>query len=69
MTDITPPSHAGVSAAAATLAPYLSPTPLVRAEILSRAFDADVWIKNETVSPVASTPCCAPSMTRARTAR
>ncbi len=54
MTDITPPSHAGVSAAAATLAPYLSPTPLVRAEILSRAFDADVWIKNETVSPVAS---------------
>lgn len=54
MTDITPPSHAGVSAAAATLAPYLTPTPLVRAEILSRAFDADVWLKNETVSPVAS---------------
>ncbi len=53
-TDITPPSHAGVSAAAATLAPYITPTPLVRAEILSRAFDADVWLKNETVSPVAS---------------
>ena len=40
MTDIAPPSHAGVSAAAATLAPYLTPTPLVRAEMGARSFMA-----------------------------
>ena len=30
------------------------PTPLVRALLLSRDLDCDVWVKNETVSPVAS---------------
>lgn len=30
------------------------PTPLVRAPLLSRDLDCDVWVKNETVSPIAS---------------
>lgn len=30
------------------------PTPLVRALLLSRDLDCDVWVKNETVSPIAS---------------
>lgn len=31
-----------------------TPTPLVRALLLSRDLDCDVWVKNETVSPIAS---------------
>jgi threonine dehydratase len=30
------------------------PTPLVRALLLSRDLDCDIWVKNETVSPIAS---------------
>ncbi|HJQ39071.1 MAG TPA: pyridoxal-phosphate dependent enzyme [Thermoanaerobaculia bacterium] len=30
------------------------PTPLVRALLLSRDLDCDLWVKNETVSPIAS---------------
>lgn len=41
-------------AAAARLAPYARPTPLVRSLLLSRELGCDLWIKNETVSPVAS---------------
>ncbi|HKR62713.1 MAG TPA: pyridoxal-phosphate dependent enzyme [Thermoanaerobaculia bacterium] len=41
-------------AAAARLAPYAQPTPLVRALLLSRDLDCDLWVKNETVSPIAS---------------
>ena len=48
------PNIAGIRTAAAAIAPYLAPTPLVRSELLSRAFEADIWLKNETVSPVAS---------------
>lgn len=40
--------------AAARLAPYGQKTPLVRALLLSRELDCDLWIKNETVSPIAS---------------
>ena len=43
-----------VHAAAARLAPYANPTPLVRSLLLSRELGCDLWIKNETVSPVAS---------------
>lgn len=43
-----------VNAAAARLAPYAFPTPLVRAPLLSRDLGCDLWVKNETVSPVAS---------------
>ncbi len=43
-----------VASAAARLAPYAPPTPLVRALLLSRDLGCDLWVKNETVSPIAS---------------
>jgi threonine dehydratase len=43
-----------VHAAAQRLAPHGRPTPLVRAMLLSRELDCDLWVKNETVSPIAS---------------
>jgi threonine dehydratase len=48
------PTLDGIRRAAATIRPHLKPTPLLRSEILSRAFQADVWIKNESVSPISS---------------
>ena len=48
------PTLAGVRKAAKAIRPDVPETPLVRSEILSRALDADVWLKNETVNPVAS---------------
>jgi threonine dehydratase len=43
-----------VAAAAARLSKFASPTPLVRALLLSRDLGCDLWVKNETVSPIAS---------------
>lgn len=43
-----------VAAAAARLSLFAPPTPLVRALLLSRDLDCDLWVKNETVSPIAS---------------
>jgi threonine dehydratase len=43
-----------LAAAAQRLAAYASPTPLVRSLLLSRELDCNLWVKNETVSPVAS---------------
>lgn len=43
-----------VAAAAERLAPYAKPTPLVRSLLLSSQLGCDLWVKNETVSPVAS---------------
>jgi threonine dehydratase len=43
-----------IAAAADRLAPYASPTPLVRAPLLSRELECELWVKNETVSPIAS---------------
>ena len=43
-----------VERAAERLAPYARPTPLVRSLLLSRDLDCDLWVKNETVSPIAS---------------
>ena len=40
--------------AAARLAPFARPTPLVRSLLLSRELDCELWVKNETVSPIAS---------------
>lgn len=40
--------------AAARLADFARPTPLVRSLLLSRELDCDLWVKNETVSPIAS---------------
>lgn len=43
-----------IRAAAEKLAPFARPTPLVRSLLLSRELDCDLWVKNETVSPIAS---------------
>jgi threonine dehydratase len=43
-----------VHAAAERLARYAAPTPLVRALLLSRDLGCELWVKNETVSPIAS---------------
>jgi threonine dehydratase len=43
-----------VAAAAGRLSRYAVPTPLVRALLLSRDLGCDLWVKNETVSPIAS---------------
>lgn len=48
------PTLAGIEEAEGRVRPHLAETPLVRSEILSRAMDADVWLKVETVSPIAS---------------
>ncbi len=32
----------------------LAPTPLLRSELLSRALEADIWLKYETMTPIAS---------------
>ena len=43
-----------VERAAERLAPYAKPTPLVRSLLLSRELGCELWVKNETVSPIAS---------------
>lgn len=48
------PTSAGVEAAAARLKAHMVRSPLFRSEGLSQAFAADVWIKLETLSPIAS---------------
>ena len=40
--------------AAARLAAFARPTPLVRSLLLSRELECELWVKNETVSPIAS---------------
>jgi threonine dehydratase len=53
-TPLRLPHATGVERARAALRPHLPETPLVRSELLSRALGAEVWLKNETVSPIAS---------------
>ena len=48
------PTLKGIEKALANIRPYMPETPLVRSEIFSRAFDADIWLKNETTTPIAS---------------
>lgn len=48
------PTIDGIRDAGSRLAAYAPPTPLVRALLLSRDLGAEVFVKNETVSPVAS---------------
>lgn len=43
-----------ILAAAARLAPYAPPTPLVQSLLLSRDLGCELFVKNETVSPIAS---------------
>lgn len=46
------PTLEGVCRAHAELRPYMEATPLVHSLLLSDAFGARVWLKNETVSPI-----------------
>jgi threonine dehydratase len=48
------PTIEGIESALEPIRPYLAETPLVRSELLSQILDADVWLKNEAVSPVGS---------------
>jgi threonine dehydratase len=48
------PELEGIREAAARIRPHVPPTPLQPSAILSRLLDVDVWLKNETVTPVAS---------------
>jgi len=48
------PTLAGVREAEGRIRPHLPETPLVRSEILCRALGAEVWLKLETVTPIAS---------------
>jgi threonine dehydratase len=48
------PHPSGIERAHVALRAHVPETPLVRSELLSRALVADVWLKNETVSPIAS---------------
>ncbi len=52
--DVQLPSLEGIRDASLRIRKHQIVTPLVRSELLSNAFGADVWLKNETVSPVAS---------------
>lgn len=46
------PTIDGVRRAQSEISPYLAETPLVRSLLLSDAFQADVWLKNETISTI-----------------
>lgn len=48
------PDIEGIRRAQDRITKYLSPTPLVRSAALSKLLGADVWLKIETTSPVAS---------------
>lgn len=54
MRDKAYPDLAGIEQAVEVIRPYLAETPLLRSELLSRALDADVWLKYETATPIAS---------------
>lgn len=48
------PTLAGIENALQRIRPYLGETPLLRSELLSRALGGDVWLKVDTMSPIAS---------------
>ena len=48
------PTLAGIENALERVRPYLAETPLLRSELLSRALAGDVWLKVDTMSPIAS---------------
>ena len=54
MTEMTQPDLNGIAKAADAIRPYLAPTPLLHSELLSRVLDADIWLKYETMTPIAS---------------
>lgn len=51
---MTRPTLTGIREAIDRLRPHLPATPLLRSDVLSQTLDADVWLKNETVTPIAS---------------
>lgn len=51
---MTHPTLQGIETALANIRPHIPETPFVRSEIFSRALDANVWLKNETTTPIAS---------------
>lgn len=51
---MTHPTLHGIEDALGNIRPHIPATPLVRSEIFSRALGADVWLKNETTTPIAS---------------
>ena len=48
------PTLEGFKNAKKNISAYLNETPLVHSDILSKSLDMEVWLKNETVSPIAS---------------
>jgi threonine dehydratase len=48
------PSFEGVVRASQRLKGRVESTPLIKSELLSKAFEADIWLKLETVTPIAS---------------
>jgi threonine dehydratase len=49
------PTLAGIQDALCNIRQFFpESSPLVRSEVLSQVFNADVWLKNETTSPIAS---------------
>ena len=51
---MTLPTPKGIDEALSIIRPHVPETPLFRSEPLSAALSADVWLKVETVSPIAS---------------
>jgi threonine dehydratase len=51
------PTINGIRAAAKLLAPPFSGSPLYRSVQLSHWFDADIWLKVESINPIASFKC------------
>ena len=48
------PSINGIRAAESRIRPYVPNTPLINSQVLSKHLDADVWLKIETLTSVAS---------------
>ncbi len=48
------PTPAGIREALAAIRPHVPPTPLLRSDLLSQAAGADLWLKHETATPIAS---------------
>ena len=54
MNEKQQPDLDGIAGAVEIIRPFLAETPLLRSELLSRALDADIWLKYEVATPIAS---------------
>ena len=50
--DTLLPTPSGIRSAAEQLQTYGCETPITKSSVLAKELTADVWIKNETVSPI-----------------